>query len=166
MGPLSGKRFFAILVASFAVVFAVNGYMIAQAVKTFSGEASSSFGGQSEADEYLQGVHYNEVLARRATQKALGWRADISALRDKGGAMHVVLDVKRRDGTPVSGLTLRGVLRHPSDASRDHPLVFAAVAPGRYAALLGRVMPGQWTIELRSGPKNPPFEASCDMWLR
>jgi len=164
MAPLTGRKTLAILVASFGVVFAVNGYMIAQAVNTFRGEAASTFRGESEKDEYLQGIDYNRTLARRAEQKARGWHAAIGAIRVAGGAIQVALDVKARDGSPVSGLKIEGVLRHPSDAHRDLALAFTDAGSGTYRALLQHVSPGVWEVEVRS--PNTPFEASRSLWLR
>lgn len=164
MKPLTGRKTLAILVASFGVVFAVNGYMIAQAINTFRGEAASNFRGASEADEYLQGINYNETLARRAQQKAMGWQAAIGASREVSGAVRVVLDVRSRDGSPVEGLNIQGVLRHPSDAHRDQVLAFVEKGSGAYQALLTRAAPGAWEVDVRS--PNVPFEASRTVWLR
>ncbi len=164
MKPLTGRKALAILVAVFGVVFAVNGYMIAQAVNTFRGEAVSRFHGESESDEYLQGINYNRTLARRAQQKAMGWQAAIEASREAGGLMRVVLDVKSRDGSPVAGLQIQGVLRHPSDAHRDRSLAFVDKGSGAYQTVLPHVAPGVWEVEVRS--PNAPFEASRSIWLR
>ena len=164
--PLTGRRTLAIFLVSFGVVFAVNGYMIAEAVKTFRGEAVSSFHGESENDEYLQGVNFNDTLARRAEQKALGWQANIGAARDSRGLVRIELRVKTRAGSPVDGLKLDGVLRHPSDAHRDRPLAFAEKGAGAYEALASHVTPGAWDVEVRSGSRGAPFEASRGIWLQ
>jgi nitrogen fixation protein FixH len=164
MKPLTARKTLAIFVASFGVVFAVNGYMIAQAISTFRGEAASTFRGESESDEYLQGVNFNQTLARRAQQKAMGWQAAIGASREVSGAVRIVLDVKSRDGSPVEGLDIQGVLRHPSDAHRDRMLAFFEKGSGAYQSLLTQVAPGAWEVDVRS--PNVPFEASRTVWLR
>jgi nitrogen fixation protein FixH len=164
MKPLTGRKTFAIFVAVFGVIFAVNGYLVAQAINTFRGEATSTFRGESASDDYLQGINYNRTLVRRAQQKAMGWQAAIGASRQAGGLMRVVLDVKSRDGSPVAGLQIQGVLRHPSDAHRDRTLAFVEKGSGAYEAQLAHVAPGVWEVEVRS--PNVPFEASRRVWLR
>lgn len=164
MRPLTGRKTLAIFVASFGVVFAVNGYMIAQAISTFRGEAASTFRGESDSDEYLQGINYNQTLARRAQQKAMGWQAAIGASRTDGGMVRVRLDIRSRAGSPVEGLQILGVLRHPSDAHRDRVLVFVQEGSGAYEARLGHVASGVWEVDVRS--PDVAFEASRRLWLR
>lgn len=156
--PLTGRKTLAILLASFGVVFAVNGYMIARAVGTYSGE---------DADNaYLQGANFNETLARRAQQARLGWHATIAAGAETNGALRIVVEVADRRDRPVGQLTMAGELRHPSDANRDKRFAITEERPGVYAATLAHVARGAWDVVVNTTGHHPPFEASGRIWLR
>ena len=44
-----------------------------------------TFSGEDERKSYLQGLTFNRTLAQRAEQARLGWRAEITATRQKNG---------------------------------------------------------------------------------
>ena len=107
---LTGKHVLLIVIAIFGVVFAVNGFMVMQAVKTFRGEDTKQ--------SYRQGLAYNETLDMRAQQKALGWRAKIDL-----NARIISLAIEDKSGMPVRGLTVTGLLKHPTKPSERIALV-------------------------------------------
>jgi nitrogen fixation protein FixH len=140
----------------FGLILVTNSIFVTLAVKTFRGE--------DEARPYLQGVAYNQTLARRAQQAALGWRATIAARRVSSASVAVELDVRGAAGAPQAGLMLAGELRHPADEHRDRQFLFREVAPGRYRSELAGVTPGDWDVLART-QKGAPFEASRRLWV-
>ncbi|HEY1878254.1 MAG TPA: FixH family protein, partial [Rhizomicrobium sp.] len=64
-GRLTGRGVLIWLFGFFAVIFAMNIYFIMVSSRTFRGE--------DEQKPYLQGVEFNQTLARRAEQESLGW---------------------------------------------------------------------------------------------
>ncbi len=153
---LTGRHILIILVAFFGIILAVNIDLVIKAETTFSGE--------DEHNPYLQGLDFNDTLARRAEQARLGWQAGIIATRGAGNAITVQVDVQQKDGTPPPGLTLEGLLRHPSDAERDQALTFQSSGNGRFLATLPNVPNGVWNIEVHSTSQDP-FEADKRIWL-
>jgi nitrogen fixation protein FixH len=153
---ITGPRVLLMLVAFFGVIIAVNVVFIVEAVGTFSGE--------DKQDPYLQGIDYNHTIAEHEAQAKLGWRATIDAGRDGRGLATMAIAVRRDDGTPVTGLRLAGLLRHPADQHLDKPLTFAEAAPGRYVAQIARVRAGAWDAIIRA-KGGVPFEAARRLWL-
>ncbi len=76
---------------------------------------SRTFRGEDEQKPYLQGVEFNQTLARRAEQTALGWKATITATRLVRGDVRIEITIRDRGGKPVAELGLTGELRHPAD---------------------------------------------------
>lgn len=158
MKPLTGRKFLVILLATFGIVFGVNGYMVAQSVKTFRGDDTEN--------AYLQGADFNQALARRSRQLAVGWKASIDAQRARGGEVRITVAVVSRDDRPVANLRLGGKLKHPSDANRDRGLSFREQQAGIYAAVLRDVTTGGWDVVVHTGAAETPFEATRTIWLR
>lgn len=154
---LSGRGVLLCLIGFFAVVIAVNAYFIFVSVDTFRGE--------DEQKPYLQGVEYNQTLARRAAQRSLGWRAAVSASRLASGEVRVAVALTRPDGTPQPGVKLQGELRHPADENRDRSLKLREVSPGSYQAYLSGIHPGRWDILIQTARNDVPFEASRRLWV-
>jgi nitrogen fixation protein FixH len=153
---LTGRGVLLWLFLFFGVVIVTNVFFITVAVKTFRGE--------DEAKPYLQGIAYNQTLARRAEQAELGWHAFIAAERsgDKGAV--VDLDVVDANGAPKAGLVLTGELHHPSDEYRDRPIRFRELSPGHYRSEVENVRPGDWDVIART-EQGTPFEASRRLWV-
>ncbi len=155
---LTGRGTLMILLASFGIVFAVNGYMAAEAIQTFRGD--------DEDHAYLQGIDYNLTLDRRAAQRALGWQAAIGAKRDSSGVLHIALSMTGRNGQPLKHLSLDGLLRHPTDANRDRRLHLTETRDGFYSGALAQVTPGAWNLVVEDPSSKTPFEAERSLWLR
>jgi nitrogen fixation protein FixH len=155
---LSGKHVLLMLIAFFGIILAVNIDLVLKAQTTFSGE--------DVHNAYLQGVDFNETLAKRAEQARLGWQAEIKASRTSVKAVNIAISIREPDGSAPVGLALEGRLRHPSDARLDHDLKFRALGPGHFAVTLPNVPKGLWNIEVHSSAASShPFEADKRLWL-
>jgi nitrogen fixation protein FixH len=133
------------MLAFFAAVIAVNVSFAVIAVRSFPGE--------DVRRSYLQGLNYNETIAERRAQAALGWRAD-AVLAGSGPDATVVVNLSTRTGAPLNGATLSGELRWPADARRDQTLAFTRQGDGRYAASVGALAAGRWRLRARAADAN------------
>lgn len=156
-GTLSGRGVFFWLLGFFGIIIAVNVWFIMASVRTFSGE--------DEQEPYLQGVQYNQTLARRAAQRVLNWEATITSTRAGADRVQVRVLLRHQDGSPVTGLTLTGELRHPSDEGRDRPAALKEIAPGAYEATVNGISPGAWDMVAGTAGGQPPFETTRRLWL-
>ena len=138
---LRGWHVLALLLAFFGAVIAVN--------VAFAVVAVQSFPGEDVRRSYTQGVHYNDVLAERRAQEALGWSA-AAALAGEGDGATVNVALRTRDGAALSGAELTGALQRPTDSRLDRTLTFEEVAPGQYRARLDDLHKGRWRLRARA----------------
>lgn len=134
---LTGRGVLLWLIGFFAVIFAVNGWLV-QA-------ATSTFGGVETKSSYKAGLMFGSELARAERQQALHWRVDGKLKRDRQG--EAVLDVSVRDakGVPVAGLSADATLEHPADSRLDQVIHLAKIGAGAFRGeSLGRS--GQWDL--------------------
>lgn len=136
---LTGWHVLAMLVAFFLAIIAANAVFITLAVKSFPGE--------QEKKSYLQGIAFNERIAAREAQSALGWSAEIVRARRLNGAAEIELRFVSASKSPVSQLTLRGMLARPTDDNGDHPVEFVELEPGLYRAEIFGIAPGSWRLD-------------------
>lgn len=134
---IRGWHVLAALLAFFGVVIAVNAAFIVFAVGSFPGE--------DVRRSYLQGLEYNQRLAERRAQAALGWQADAAMVAADNGA-RIVVELRTRDGAPIQGASLRGELQWPTAARFDRDLRFEEAGEGRYVAPLGELPAGRWRL--------------------
>lgn len=136
---LTGWHVLAMVVAFFAVVIGVDAVMITQAYRTFSGQVAKN--------PYEAGIAFNRTLARRRAEAALGWTVTADDTADR----RVVLRFADRDGKPLEGLTVTGVMERPATETGRLNLTFEAVAPGVYRS--GPAPAGAWDLSAtaRSG---------------
>lgn len=134
---LRGVHVLMCMLAFFGTVIAVN--------ITFAVIAVRSFPGEDVPRSYLQGVQYNQTLADRRAQAAIGWqaRADFSETAD-GPRLEVRLN--QRDGAAVDGGEVSGVLRWPADARRDIALSLEPQGDGLFVARVPGLTPGRWRL--------------------
>lgn len=155
---LTGRGVLIWLFGFFGVIIAMNAYFITVSSRTFRGE--------DEQKPYLQGVEYNQTLARHAEQTALGWTAAITAARLPGGDVRIEIQMRDKAGKPVSGGALAGELRHPADENRDRVLHLVQTEPGIYQARLSQVSPGMWDVLVHASSAQSPFDAERRLWVR
>jgi nitrogen fixation protein FixH len=132
-----GWHVLAALLGFFALVIAVNVGFAVIAVRSFPGE--------DVRRSYLQGLSYNDTIAARRAQAALGWDAS-ARIRGNADTATVVVELRSRTGEPITAATVTGVLRWPTDARRDRTLVFENVGAGRYAAPAVALPQGRWRL--------------------
>ncbi|MDO8290307.1 MAG: FixH family protein [Parvibaculum sp.] len=150
-GTLSGRGVLAALLGSFAIVFAVNGLLIYNALSTFDGI--------EVPDAYKRGRAYNHVLDAMEAQKALGWRTAIE-VDDKGRGHEVRLAVNftNRDGAPLRDLKILATFWRPVVDGVDQGKAMVEAAPGRYEADFRLAYGGNWIVRVAAeGPAGEKF---------
>lgn len=132
-----GWHVLAALLGFFAIIIAVNVGFAVIAVRSFPGE--------DVRRSYLQGLAYNDTLAARRAQAALGWTASVGIEGD-GADASILVELRSRDGQPIESANVVGELRWPTDSRRDRALTFERVGEGRYRALVGALPRGRWQL--------------------
>lgn len=136
-----GWHVLAAILAFFAAVIAVN--------VTFAIYAVQSFPGEDVRRSYLQGLRYNDTLAERRAQAALGWSAAAMLREDVLGAF-LEVRLNSRDDVGIDGASLVGALEWPTNAQFDRALTFEPLGDGRYVARLGALTHGRWRLRARA----------------
>jgi len=131
-----------IFVAGFMVVFAVNGTMAYFAV--------SSWTGLETKDYFNQGTRFNDVLAQRAAQDALGWKIafhyEHTPAADNPRAGTFRLRFTDKNAQPIGGLTIRAIAKRPIQEGYDQDLTFTYRGDGTYGANTTLPLPGLWEL--------------------
>ena len=122
---LTGRHVLIGVLAFFGTVFLANGIFLYSALSTYTGVVSD--------EPYRKGLHYNKRIAAAERQESLGWSADARLAPDEG----LSLVLRDRNGRPVSGLFVSGVLGRPSTNQHDRNVTLTEVEPGRYVAPIG-----------------------------
>jgi len=132
-----------IFVAGFCVVFAVNGTMAYIAV--------SSWTGLETKDYFNQGTRYNDVLAQRTQQDALGWTATFqfepTPVADDPRAGVFRLHFAGKDGKGLNGLYISALAKRPTHEGYDQELIFTYRGDGTYVAKTTLPLPGLWELQ-------------------
>lgn len=135
---LTGKHVLGALLGFFLVVLVANVIFLNLAMSTFPGE--------KEEKSYLQGLNYNDRLAKRAEQAELGWRAAITEASRQGDEATIGILMTDRAGAPLSSLRLDAVIARPAADAHDAAIAFSPVGGGRYRAIVSAGA-GLWTLE-------------------
>jgi len=148
---ITGWHVLAGMIMFFATIIAVNTVFISLAVRSFPGEV--------QRRSYVQGLEYNDVIAQRRAQAALGWTAAVNLADDR-----VLIRVADAEDQPVIGLELTGALRHPANTDLDHALAFTEARPGVYSAPVEAVTAGNWTLHAEAVDADTPFVLERELW--
>jgi len=135
---ITGKHVLFALLAFFGVIVVANTIFITLAVKSFPGEA--------EEKPYMQGLNYNKVLADRAEQAALGWRAEVARAERAGDGAVIGLRLYDAAGAPLLRLSIDGALKRPAHHGEDAALAFNLSSEGIYLADIPSLAPGLWDL--------------------
>jgi nitrogen fixation protein FixH len=135
MNILSWRWFPFWMIASMGAVFAVNGYMIYDALHTFPGSAGE--------DGFDLSNGYKYVLATAQQQAALGWQIEAEAT----AAGLPELRLSDRNGAPLAAAAIDAQAERPIGPAQPTVLRFQSMADGRYRANQ-TLSAGQWDIML------------------
>lgn len=156
-GELNGRHVLVAFLSFFGIIFAVNGYFLYSALRTYTGVVA--------VEPYRKGLNYNDRIAADDAQASLGWTHALDAARSGS----VILMLKTTDGAPVAGLTLRGTLGRPSTREHDRTLAFQEVAPGRYQAEVGELEAGTWVAGIEAATvsgQTAVYRGRNRLWLK
>jgi nitrogen fixation protein FixH len=146
---LKGWHVLAVLLVSFGVMFAVNGWFVYRAYTTFPGEVV--------AKPFEEGVGFNGEIHRRAAAQALGWKARLTD-HVEGGRAELTLAVRDAQGRPLTGLHPVGQISRTVTLSGRQSVTFTETQPGVYAANVAAPS-GLSELELKAkGPNGADFE--------
>jgi nitrogen fixation protein FixH len=145
-GIFTGWHFFAIMVAFFGVVVAVN-LVMARA-------ASATFGGVVVENSYVASQNFNAWLGQARAEKALGWSATAERLPDGRVAVELA-------GAPEVA-TMTAVARHPLGRARDQVLTFKVQPGGRFVS--ERPLPsGRWRVRFEAAAGTKRWRTEQDV---
>ncbi|MDD5057940.1 MAG: FixH family protein [Sideroxydans sp.] len=90
-----------------------------------------------------------ELVSELREQQALAWQTEIKNPGSivVGTPTSYEIDVKDRDGNPVSGIMEVQAYR-AADASKDFITPFKEVAPGRYQGYINFTLKGYWELHI------------------
>lgn len=137
---IRGWHVLLMLLSFFGAVIAVNVYFISAALRTFPGE--------DVRRSYVQGLQYNETLAERQVQAALGWQVQAALAGEGAAALEITL--LTHEGAPLEGASIEGELQWPTDSRHDRDVNFTPMGGGRYVAQLGPLDAGRWRLRARA----------------
>ncbi|MEM9422032.1 MAG: FixH family protein [Pseudomonadota bacterium] len=138
---LKGHHVLMAIIAFFGVIIAVNIVFVRLALDSFPGE--------QEKKSYLQGLNYNEVLAQRAEEEALGWKILLTRTPTSSGeGTSFELNIVDGDGDILPFLEVSGQLRRPTTDVGKVELVFSPLGGSRYRSTPIMVEAGAWDLTL------------------
>lgn len=144
---IKGRHVLFGMVAFFAIIFAVNGVFLYQALSTHTGLISEQ--------PYVKGLGYNDRIAAEKAQQRRGWREKIELSPDRNRLSFKLQD---RDGRPVAGLAVAGFVGRPSTRDLDVSLQFSETDAGMYEVAFEPLAAGNWMVELEARQLNTDNE--------
>lgn len=155
---MRGKHVLMIFVGFFAMIFAVDGFMIYKAVSTF--------GGIETPDAYRKGVAYNASIAKDEEQAQLGWTDEVKVV----GAPHrLQVALRDKENSAVAGKKLVATVGRPATNRYDVKLDLAETTPGIYEVALPDAAGGTWIVELGAyddaSSNDPVYQARRRAWI-
>lgn len=132
---LKGWHVLLIMLGFFGVMFSVNGVFLFHAITSFPGEDVKK--------SYVQGLSFNDTLARRAAQAELGWSAEAGWVDET-----LIVRLQDADNRPLSSQLVVGELRRLATNQDDQAIRFQPRMNGEYVAETGRLAPGQWLLRV------------------
>jgi len=135
---ITGRMVLFCLLGFFAVVFAVNGVMIHEALSTFGGVETDS--------AYQAGRKYEEDVAMARAQDARQWHVDAGVESMPDGTARVDILARDAAGQPLANLDAAAKLERPTDSRLDRPVTVTESAAGRFRGNVEDLPAGQWDL--------------------
>ncbi|MFN3943294.1 MAG: FixH family protein [Allosphingosinicella sp.] len=126
----TGYHMWAVMIAFFGTIIAVNAVMATFATRTF--------GGKVVENSYVASQNFNAWLAAARAQEGLGWT--VAARRDAGGRVTVEL-------AGAEGAVVHALAQHPVGRAPDVALRFTPLGGGRYVSQ-APLPAGRWNLHL------------------
>ncbi|MEO1114639.1 MAG: FixH family protein [Pseudomonadota bacterium] len=137
---ITGRTVLAWLICFFGVVFTANGIFLYLALGSFPGVVVDS--------SYEAGQAYNQEIAAAKAQAGLGWQVSSEIVRTSPDSAKLFVSAMDAQGTPLYGIAVTAVLRHPAQENEDVTAVLRADGGGRYVGDIDEVASGNWTLVL------------------
>jgi nitrogen fixation protein FixH len=155
---ITGRKVLIAMVSFFAIVTAVDGIMIYQAVSTF--------GGLETTDAYRKGLGYNQRIATLAAQEEMGWTESVT-LDQPAGALVVIF--KDRNGQPIDSLLVSAKVGRPATNAFDRMVELQPKGQGRYEVAVPDLGNGTWTVDLAARTSGNPdaaivYQSKARIW--
>ncbi len=156
---LTGRHILIALFLFFGVIFTANGIMMTFALKTFPGE--------DQKKSYMQGLHYNQTLADRKAQEALGWHFVLKSGAELTAEITpITLQIMDGNGEPVRGLDLSLRIFRPTTDREDRIIKMDETAPGQYQIIANGLAAGSWQMEVMgTAPSGEKLVVRKRLWL-
>jgi nitrogen fixation protein FixH len=114
-------------------------------IRTASGDPSFAI----EENYYERGVHWDDELAQRATNRALGWRIVATMTPEATGNGAVLLLVLTDSAVaPIEGASVVVKAMHVARARSPLQVTLASAGPGQYQARLPVERAGLWEFRI------------------
>ncbi len=133
-GQFTGTHMAVIMAAFFGVIVAVNLVM--------AEFASSSWTGLVVKNSYVASQGFNEVVAAKRRQDAMGWRSEYAMAGGK-----VSIRISDSSGDPVAVNSIDLTFRRPTFEADDHTIALTLLHPGEFGAE-HRLGDGIWVVEV------------------
>jgi len=162
-GKLTGKHVLFTLLGFFAVVIGVNVLFVVVALESWTGLTSPT--------SYQEGLRYNSVIQDAEAQRARGWSADLSVIRDDSKPDSVAVTVSARltdrEGAALPLETVTLSFRHPINETYDQTIELTRTGTGRYGGTAELPVPGNWDTRLtaRTGD-GTGFRQDGSLWIK
>jgi nitrogen fixation protein FixH len=104
-----------------------------------------------EPDYYARAVHWDDELAQRSRNAALGWRLSPTLSRDGSDGVHVRVRLSDAGGRPVVGASLEVEAFAIARSAQVQRMTLASAgdpAEGAYDGRLALSHPGQWELRV------------------
>jgi len=135
---ITGRTVLLCLLGFFAVVFAVNGVMIHEALSTFGGVETDS--------AYQAGRKYEEDVAMARAQDARQWRVEAKVEPTPDGITRLDIVAHDATGQPLAGLDAAVQFERPTDSRLDRRVTVIESSAGRFRGSVEDLPVGQWDL--------------------
>lgn len=102
-----------------------------------------------EENYYERGVHWDDELAQRATNRALGWKV-VATMTPEGKGNDAVLQIMLTDSAvvPIEGALVVVKAMHVARSRNPMQITLDSAAPGQYRARFPIQRAGLWEFQI------------------